>query len=317
MKNLRIGQKELAFPLIQGGMAVKVSRAPLAAAVAEEGGLGVIGGSGLSTEELEIEIKEARYLTRHGAIGVNLMVALRQFKDLAKTALAQKVDALIVGAGFSRDVFQMAKAASVPIIPIVSSLKAAILAERMGADAVIVEGGEAGGHLGTEQSLFSILEPIVETLKVPIIAAGGLLSTLDVRKVFSLNVHGVQLGTRFAASLESSPHQDWKNYYLKARPEDVVKIKSPAGLPGQAILNPLIKRVNEGKEIKPKLITSCINCLNYCLKNFCILDALLLAQRGDVENGLIFAGARVGEIKEILSVKEIFKTLQSAFGGSV
>ncbi len=300
MKSLKIGQKELAFPLIQGGMAVKVSRAPLAAAVAEEGGLGVIGGSGLTAEELEKEIKEARYLTRHGAIGVNLMVALRQFKELAITALTQKVDALIVGAGFSRDIFQMAKEASVPIIPIVSSVKAAILAERMGADGLIVEGGEAGGHLGTEQPLFSILEPIVETIKVPVIAAGGLLSALDIRKVLSLNARGVQLGTRFAASLESSPHQNWKDYYLKARPEDVVKIKSPAGLPGQAILNSLVKKINEGREVKPKIITSCIKCLNHCLKNFCILDALILAQRGDVDDGLIFAGARVGEISNLL-----------------
>lgn len=243
------------------------------------------------------------------------MVALSQFKELAKTALAQKVDTLIVEAGFSRDVFQMAKAASLSIIPVVSSLKAAVLAERMGANAVIVEGGEAGGHSGTEQSLLSILKPIVEALKVPVIAAGGLLSTSDLEKVFSLNVHGVQLGTRFAASLESSPHRDWKNYYLKAQLEDVVKIKSSAGLPGQAILNPLIQRINQSKEIKPKIVTNCIKCLSRCFKNFCILDAFILAQKGDVESGLVFAGARGGEKKDILSVKEIFRTLYPAFGG--
>lgn len=309
LPTLRIGRIEIPIPIIQGGMAVRISTAPLAAAVANEGGVGVIGASGMSEEELRQEIRESRSLTK-GLIGVNIMVAISRFKDLLRVALEEKVDFVLAGAGFSRDLFLMARNAGVEPLPIVSSVKAALLSEKMGAKAVVLESGEAGGHLGTDKPLFSILSEVVEALKIPVIAAGGVLSAEDIKKVFQKGAKGVQMGTRFAATEESNPHPNWKEYYLKARPEDVVLIESPAGLPGQAIMNPLIEKViNKGREYKPKIIKVCQSCLRKCGKNFCILDALILAQRGDVENGLIFSGKRVGEIKEILTVKDVFKSL--------
>ncbi len=312
---LKIGIKEIAVPIIQGGMAVRISTAPLAAEVANQGGVGVIGASGMSEDELRREIREARSLSK-GLIGVNIMVAITQFKDLLRVALGEKVDFVLAGAGFSRDLFLMAKDTGVEVLPIVSSKKAAQISEKLGAKAVVLESGEAGGHLGTDKPLFSILSKVVEAVKIPVIAAGGILYSEDIKKAFQAGAQGVQIGTRFAASVESNPHQNWKNYYLQARPEDVVLIESPAGLPGQAIKNSLIEKIiSKGKEYKPKIIKTCQNCLKKCKRNFCILDTLILAQQGDVENGLIFSGKRVGEIKEILPVKDIFQGLLAGLEG--
>lgn len=311
LPSLRIGSKEIAVPIIQGGMAVRISTAPLAAEVANQGGVGVIGASGMSEDELRQEIREARSLSK-GLIGVNIMVAITQFKDLLRVALEEKVDFVLAGAGFSRDLFLIAKDTGVELLPIVSSAKAAQISEKLGARAVVLESGEAGGHLGTDKPLFSILSEVVKSVKIPVIAAGGILYAEDIKRAFNEGAQGVQMGTRFAASEESNPHQNWKDYYLQAKPEDVVLIESPAGLPGQAIKNPLIEKIiSKGKEYKPKIIKTCQNCLKKCKRNFCILDTLILAQQGDVENGLIFSGKRVGEIKEILPVKEIFKRLLS------
>ncbi len=308
---LKIGTKEIAIPIIQGGMAVKISTAPLAAEVANQGGVGVIGASGMGEEELRQEIREAKSLS-NGLIGVNIMVAITQFKNLLRVAFEEKVDFVLAGAGFSRDLFLMAKDTGVEVLPIVSSVKAAQISEKMGAKAVVLESGEAGGHLGTDKPLFFILSQVVKALKIPVIAAGGILHPEDIKKAFREGAQGVQIGTFFAASAESNSHQNWKDYYLQAKPEDVVLIESPAGLPGRAIRNTLIEKViSKGKRYKPKIVKTCQKCLKNCKRNFCILDALILAQRGDVENGLIFSGKRVGEIKEILTVKEIFKKLLS------
>ena len=153
---LKIGNLVPKLPVIQGGMAVRVSMAKLAAAVANEGGIGIIAGTGLSLDELRAEIKKARELT-NGIIGVNILFAVSEFADLVKTSIQEGIDLVISGAGFSRDMFQWAKETGTPIVPIVSSAKGAIMAEKLGASAVIVEGKEAGGHLGTDRSIKEII----------------------------------------------------------------------------------------------------------------------------------------------------------------
>jgi nitronate monooxygenase len=144
-------------------MAVRISMAPLAAAVAEAGGIGLIAGSGLSVDELRAEIRKAREKTS-GVVGVNIMVAVRIFKDLVQAAMAEGADLIVAGAGFSRDVFSWGKAAGVPVVPIVGSVRVAKLAERFGASAVVVEGFEAGGHLGTDRLMLDLLPEIVEAV---------------------------------------------------------------------------------------------------------------------------------------------------------
>ncbi|MHB9094759.1 MAG: NAD(P)H-dependent flavin oxidoreductase, partial [Eubacteriales bacterium] len=255
--------------------------------------------------ELKKEIAKARDLTK-GIIGINIMFAASQFANLIKAAIEEGIDLIVSGAGFSRDMFSWGKAAGVPIVPIVSTPKLAQLSEKLGAAAVIVEGKEAGGHLGTNESMKDLLPKVKQAVKIPVIAAGGIIDGEAIKEALDLGADGVQMGTRFAASKESNASDEFKKMYLDANPEDVVLIESPVGLPGRSILNPFIKRLFNGDNLKP---SSCDHCLKKCSRSFCILKALIRSQEGDTETGLVFSGERVGEIKEILSVRDIFKKL--------
>jgi NAD(P)H-dependent flavin oxidoreductase YrpB (nitropropane dioxygenase family) len=213
---------------------------------------------------------------------------------------------VVPGAGFSRDVFALGKASGTAIVPMVSSVKAAKISEKLGASAVIVEGKEAGGHLGTDKPLHTILPEIKAAVNIPVIGAGGIMNGSDLVKTLRLGADGVQMGTRFAASIESNAAPALKEFYLKARPQDVVQIQSPVGLPGRALLNPFSKKIIESTALTPD---ACDGCLKHCLKNFCIIKALIRAQQGDVETGLVFTGEYIHKIDEILSVKDIFNKL--------
>jgi len=306
LPELRIGRLVAKIPIIQGGMAVRLSTARLAAAVAEEGGIGLIAASGMTFDELRQEIRLARSLTK-GIIGINVMVAARQFANLVRTAIDEGIDLVVPGAGFSRDVFAIGKESGTPIVPISSWVKGAKIAEALGAAAVIVEGKEAGGHLGTDQPMREIVPKIKGAVSIPVIAAGGIMTGRDIAEALKLGADGVQMGTRFAASEESNAAPALKEFYLKARKEDVVHINSPVGLPGQAVKNPYAAKIIEGTVEPP---SSCDACLKHCSKNFCIIKALIRAQQGDVETGLVFTGEYIHKIDEILPVKEIFSRLK-------
>ena len=306
LPELKIGNLVARVPIIQGGMAIRISTARLAAAVGEAGGIGLIAASGMSFDELRKEIRLARSLTKNGIVGINVMVAARQFAGIVKTAIEEGIDLVVAGAGFSRDVFALGKESGTPIVPIVSSAKLAKISEKLGAAAVIVEGKEAGGHLGTDQSLHSLLPDIKSSVSIPVIGAGGIINGSDIVETMKLGVDGVQMGTRFAASVESNAAPALKEFYLKAKHEDIVLINSPVGLPGRAIRNPFATKIIESTAPVPE---SCDGCLKHCLKNFCIIKALIRAQQGDLETGLVFTGEYVHKIDEILSVKEIFNRL--------
>ena len=308
---LRIADLVAKIPVIQGGMAVRISMAPLASAVAEEGGIGIIGGSGLSVEELKAEIREARRRTK-GIIGVNIMFAVSKFAQLVHAAFDEKIDLLISGAGFSRDMFVWGRERNIPIIPIVSSAKLAKLSERLGAAAVVVEGSEAGGHLGTERSLHDILPEVIGTVGIPVIGAGGIVNGEDVAKILKLGADGVQMGTRFALSEECSGALAWKKELLKANEEDVVIVHSPVGYPGRGIRNPFTQALEAKVDVRP---AECNRCLKRCEGNFCVMDRLVKAQQGDIREGLIFSGAKVYKINNILSVNEIFKDIKNGILG--
>ncbi|MGI1658916.1 MAG: NAD(P)H-dependent flavin oxidoreductase [Desulfitobacterium sp.] len=303
---LRLAHHVAKIPVIQGGMAVRISMAPLAAAVAEEGGIGIIAGSGLTVEELKQEIREARRRTS-GIIGVNVMFAVSEFAQLVKAAFEEKIDLLISGAGFSRDMFTWGKEAGIPVLPIVSSVKLARLSEKLGAAAVIVEGAEAGGHLGTDRSMREILPEVKEAVKIPVIGAGGVVDGKDVADVLRLGADGVQMGTRFALSTESSAAQEWKQHLIQAQDEDMVIVHSPVGLPGRGIRNPFTDALGEGKDMRR---IGCDQCLKHCERNFCIMDRLIKAQQGDMNEGLVFSGAHYTRIKKVLSVHEIFENIR-------
>ena len=305
---LKIGNLVAEVPIVQGGMAIRLSTARLAAAVASEGGIGLIAASGMKFDELRKEIRLARELTGgKGIIGINAMVAAREFLGLITTAAEEKVDLIVAGAGFSRDMFAVGRKFNVAIVPIVSSVKLAKIAEQLGASAIVAEGTEAGGHLGTQQSIKEILPEIVKAVKIPVIAAGGAVTGQDVAELLKLGASGVQMGSRFAASEESNGADELKQFYLKMTKDDVVQIDSPVGYKGRAIRNPFAQLSLEGNAPKP---TECDACLKHCTRSFCIIRDLTRAQQGDVETGLVFTGANMWKIKEILPVKEIFRRLK-------
>ena len=303
---LKLGKLKAKVPIIQGGMAVKVSTAPLAAAVANEGGIGLIAGTGMTTGELSTQIKKAKKMSS-GIIGVNIMVAITKFKELVKTSVREKIDLIVSGAGFSRDIFKITRENDIEYVPVVSSLKLAQISEKLGASAVIVEGKEAGGHLGTDQPLKKLIKNIQNKVDIPVIAAGGIVNGQKFAEMLQLGADGVQMGSRFVLSEECQVADDFKQTYLNSKKEDNILIDSPVGLTGRIIKNMFSKALELGK------INSAEDCDYLCLKkcsrSFCIMKALNAARRGNMKRGLVFAGEKTHLIEKIKPVKDIINDI--------
>ncbi|HEX2970044.1 MAG TPA: nitronate monooxygenase [Bacteroidales bacterium] len=351
MQSLRIGSLEISVPVIQGGMGVGISLSNLAAAVANEGGVGVISSAGLgllykdfsgnyleaSIHGLKEEIRKAREKTK-GVIGVNVMVAMSNFADMVKTAIAEKVDILIAGAGLPLDLPSFLKKDSTTrIIPIVSSARAArIICEKWESsysylpDAVIVEGPKAGGHLGfrneqiadEDYSLERLVPEIVSELKffeeksnkrIPLIAAGGIYTGEDIDRIFRLGAAGVQMGTRFVTTEECDASTAFKNSYIDAVEDDIAIIKSPVGMPGRAIFSNFLQKVSEGKKQPQRCPFKCIKTCDISKSPYCIIIALINGLKGKFENGFAFAGSNAFRATKISTVKEIFQSLMKEY----
>ena len=337
LPELRIKHLKPKYPIIQGGMGAKISLHKLAAAVANAGGIGVISAvllhekdrskpkkttcKGIEVEKLGLkpyhyareladEIRKAKELAPDGIIGVNIMYALTHFYELLMTAIDAGADLIIQGAGFGKDVFKICNLFDIPLIEIVATPKGAMLSERLGAAAIIVESGEAGGHLGTKESLWEILPGIVKAVKkIPVIAAGGIFDGRDMAKAFELGAKGVQIATRFIATYECDAAPEFKEYIIKAKPEDSIYIKSPVGMPAHAVRNPFTERL----EKEGRIPHSCpYNCLKTCSgpdSIYCIADVLLKSAAGNVEEGLVFSGSNVGKVDRMYHVDELIKEL--------
>lgn len=347
MKGLKIGDISVAVPIVQGGMGVGISLSGLAAAVANEGGVGVISAAGLgllykdfsenfleaSIIGLKEEIRKAREKTL-GVIGVNVMVAMTNFADMIRTSISEKVDIIIAGAGLPLDLPSfLRKGSKTKLVPIVSSARAAkIICEKWKSnydylpDAVIVEGPKAGGHLGFKKeqindnaySLEKLVPEIVNELKpfeekynqpIPLIAAGGIYTGEDIHNILELGASGVQMGTRFVTTEECDASQAFKQSYIDATEKDIEIINSPVGMPGRAILSNFIKKVREGKKQPKKCPFKCIKTCDISKSPYCIIIALINALKGNFEQGYAFAGANAFRATKISSVKEIFQSL--------
>ncbi|WP_185806805.1 NAD(P)H-dependent flavin oxidoreductase [Bacillus salinus] len=308
---LKIGHIVPKVPIMQGGMGVGISLSGLASAVANAGGIGTISGTGITVEEMRLHIRKAKESIKDmGYIGANVLFAMNDFAEKMKVAIEEKVDFIISGAGISRDMYAWGKQAGIPVISIVSSAKLAKLSERLGASAIVVEGHEAGGHLGTERPLFDILPEVVSAVTIPVIAAGGILTGRDVRQAIQIGASGVQMGTRFVASEECDAPLSFKEKYVHAKKEDTILVKTTVGLQGRAIKNHFTDLISDDNRVK---IKKCHDCLKNCSYRFCTLDSLFTSMNGDCENGLVFAGARVAEIKDILPVQTIINNVMKEY----
>lgn len=351
IKDLIIGDLAAAIPIIQGGMGVRISLAGLAAAVANEGGIGIIATAGIGILEsdrdtnwlesnlrvLRDEIRKARDLTK-GIIGVNIMRALSNYADLVKTAIEEKIDIIFSGAGLPLDLPSFLKGnKKTKLVPIVSSGRAAgIIAKTWSdkydypPDAVVVEGPLAGGHLGfkaeniekPEFSLEILVPEVIEALKpiekrynktIPVIAAGGIYTGEDINKFIELGASGVQMGTRFVATHECDASVKFKQMYVDSKKEDVMIIKSPVGMPGRALRNKFLEEVEKGNKHPFRCPYHCIITCDYKTTPYCIAYALLHASTGNLEHGFAFAGENVHRTMDIVSVKELMDTLMEEY----
>lgn len=308
LPELKIDRFIAPIPIIQGGMAIRISTGSLAGAVAAAGGIGVIGASGMTFEELSREIKLARQKAQGGIVGINIMFAAREFWGIVKTAIKEKIDLIFTGAGFSRDIFKFGQDNKTPIVPIVSSARLAKTSEKCGAAAVVVEGKEAGGHLGTDRSIKEILPEVRKAVSLPVVAAGGITTGSDIIEMLKMGANGVQIATRFVLAEECAAALPYKQRYQTAKQEDVVVISSPVGLPGRAIKTQFVEKILKKEAPKP---VGCDFCLKNCSLEYCIIQALLNSQKGDIQNGVVFSGENVWKIKDrsIKPAAEIIKEL--------
>ncbi|MFZ5827900.1 MAG: NAD(P)H-dependent flavin oxidoreductase [Bacillota bacterium] len=325
---LRVGNKVARTCIVQGGMSVRIALHKLAAAVAECGGVGTIGGMGIPPEELRREIRAARALT-DGIFGVNLMYAGYLFDKLLDVCIEERVDYVAIGAGFARGPFKKLGEAGIPAFCIISSEKAArIAAKTPGIAGIVVESGQAGGHLGPEDpeiSTWDLFPPVLAALKNagftgPVIAAGGLLTREDILRCLAMGADGVQMGIRFAMTEECAASDQMKAAWVAATGSKVTDW-SPTGMPSRSIVpHPPFEvlPLTQG----PDATYRCTDCLKYCLhrdegSSHCIYNALINAQRGKTENGLVFCGGRVGEITDIVPVAEVFRRLTTPVPGEL
>ncbi len=355
MKALKIGNLSVSVPVIQGGMGVGISLSGLAAAVANEGGVGVISSAGLgllykdfsrdyleaSIHGLKEEIRKTREKTL-GIIGVNVMVAMTNYADMIKTCISEKVDIIITGAGLPLDLPSfLKKDSTTKLVPIVSSARAAkVICEKWKTnydylpDAVIVEGPKAGGHLGFKEdqiadgnySLEKLVPEIVDELKhfegkynqqIPLIAAGGIYTGGDINDIMKLGASGVQMGTRFVTTDECDASAGFKQAYINAEEKDIEIIKSPVGMPGRAIFSNFIQKVRDGKKQPKSCPFQCIKTCDISKSPYCIIVALINAVKGNFENGYAFAGSNAFRATKISSVKEVFQSLLKEYKESI
>lgn len=349
MKSFFIGNKEIKLPIIQGGMGVGVSLSGLASAVANEGGIGVISCAGLGLlykqspgdylknciSGLRNELHKAREKSK-GVIGVNIMVALSNFADMARTAIAEKADILFAGAGLPLDLPSfLTPGSETRLAPIVSSARAAkIICEKWLSlynylpDAIVVEGPKAGGHLGFKKhqiedrtcSLEQLIPEVVavsaqykEMKSIPVIAAGGISSGEDILKFLELGAAGVQMGSIFVPTHECDASPAFKQVYIDSSEKDTLIIQSPVGMPGRAFDGKFIRRVNEGKEKPAGCAYHCIKTCDYTKSPYCIIRALYNAAKGNMEKGYVFAGANAYLAQKISSVREVVDRLKNEF----
>ena len=343
MKTLKIGELTARIPVIQGGMGVGISLSGLAGSVAACGGVGVISTAQIGYRDPEFEkdpigtnlrvigeeIRKAREIAKGGILGVNIMVATRQYAEYVKAAVKSGIDLIISGAGLPMELPKLVAGSKTKIAPIVSTVKAARVIcrfwdhhyQRM-PDLVVIEGPKAGGHLGFSRKQLEEFTPVTydqeirgilaEVKKyadkygkeIPVVVAGGIFTREDMLHAMELGADGVQMGTRFVTTWECDASEAYKQTYLHAKKEDIVIVDSPVGMPGRAIRN----RFLEEKESRRESIKKCYQCIATCNPAntpYCITRALVHAAKGETDDALLFCGENAWRCEKMEHVADI------------
>ncbi len=342
---LVIGDLKAEVPVIQGGMGVGISLSGLAGAVAAEGGIGIISTAQIGYREPDFddhpieanmraigkEVAKAKELSGGGIVGVNIMVATREYERYVKAAVEAGVDLIISGAGLPMKLPELVGESKTKLAPIVSSLKSAEVIFKYWQkkynrlpDLIVIEGPRAGGHLGfhmedlveIDDAAYDVeIQKIIDRVKeygvqygkdIPVVVAGGIYERKDMEHYMEMGAAGVQMATRFVTTYECDAAPAYKQTYIDAKEEDIVIVKSPVGMPGRAILNPFMKRAKEGRIPHGKCHT-CISTCKPAETPYCITDALVNAAIGNVENALLFCGSNAYRAKELEHVKDIIE----------
>lgn len=357
LKEVTIKGKTLSVPVIQGGMGVGVSLSNLAGHVMREGAMGVISAAhpgyrkenfrqdslNANKEAIMEEVQKAREVSEgKGLLGINIMVASKDYIEYVKQAVKAKVDAIISGAGLPLDLPSLVEDKSILLAPIVSSGKAMKLICKMWdrrheatPDFVVIEGSEAGGHLGfkkedlidnTCEPLEKILEDVQVELQeyrkkynkeIPVFVAGGIYTGEDIAKFIKLGANGVQMGTRFIATEECDAHPSFKQAIVDCTESDIEIVQSPTGFPGRGIMNDFMRKNKERGNIS---IKKCLNCLTPCTPidtPYCISEALIQSVQGNLNNGLLFVGSNAHRIKEMTNVHALIQSLVQQANGAL
>ena len=288
---------EIKYPIIQGGMAW-VAEHNLAAAVSEAGGLGLIGGANAPGEVVREEIRKAREMTRK-PFGVNVMLMSPHADDVARVVVEEGVKVVTTGAGNPEKYLNMWKEAGIKVIPVVASVAMAKRMERIGADAVVAEGMESGGHIG-ELTTMTLVPQIADAVSVPVIAAGGIADGRGIAAAFMLGAEAVQMGTRFVVAKESTVHENYKQRLINASDIDSTVTGRSHGHPIRCLRNQMtreyLKLEKEGKSFEE---------LEYLT-----LGTLRKAvQEGDVKNGTVMSCQIAGMIDREMTCKEMIEEM--------
>ena len=285
------------YPIIQGGMAW-VAEHHLAAGVSEAGGLGLIGAASAPGEWVREQVRKAKALTGK-PFGVNIMLMSPYADEVANIIVEEGVQVVTTGAGSPEKYMSMWKEAGVKVIPVVASVALARRMERCGADAVVAEGMEAGGHIG-ESTTMALVPQVADAVEIPVVAAGGIADGRGIAAAFMLGAQGVQMGTCFVVTKESQVHENYKKCIIKAKDIDTRVTGRSTGHPVRAIRNQMtreyLRREQEGASFEE-------------LEKLTLGGLRKAVVEGDVVSGSVMSGQIAGLVKEELSCKELIQKL--------
>lgn len=285
----------IKYPVFQGAMA-QIARYQLASAVSNAGGLGIIASGGMSPEQLREEIVNCKKYTDK-PFAVNLMLMMHNINEIIDVVIDEGVGIVTTGAGTPRKYMPKLKEAGIKVIPVIPSVKAAKKMEELGCDAVVVEGMEAGGHVG-ESTTMALLPQVTSAVNIPVIAAGGIADGRGVAAAYCLGASGVQMGTVFLATEECPVSENYKNAIIEAIDTSTTLTGTKFGAPVRGIKNELTKRYHELEEKSSTLME---------LEELTLGSLRKAAYEGDVENGSIMSGQIAGLVNEIRPVKDVIE----------